>query len=320
MMILFFGAIAHGEEPQIPDVCEDKVLYGNETRQKFFDSRALDLECRSKLDLARLEYDKSNSHLNDAMAKPADRDTISHLEKEMLRQKKNLIAFLFQCGSCATHPVERRDIDDQIWYVSDGSCSVHGSTSTQMYKRAQSFLRGIRNYPQYLGGLTNVLEFVVVDPKNGKALWETNYPTASPVDIFISVRGPKVLGFLTAVSYFSRGTFGESSDGKEFSIQFNSKRPTMGFRAPRVYYLPAAGRVPGQLETERIEAQQVSLHTIRGSWCLNSDGNLRYFTAADFGELFQGSTALAGLMGTDLALSILRETLFDLSEVARGVH
>lgn len=307
--------------PEIPEPGEDKLLTGGVPMAEFLEKRAsANPHCTSKLPATRFEYDTAVSSLRAKIAAGADRLALLAAERISLARKKELISGVFECGECAVRNVERRVVGDSVWFVTDGSCGFHGDGAHESYSTIREFLGGVRNYPQYRGGLSHVLEFVAVDPRDGKILWDVNRVSSSIMDIFVSVRGPDLVGLVTSISYLFRGKFGETvlSDHSEFSIEFHSKRPTPGFRAPRVYYIPAPGLVSGQIERERIRANQIELKSVKGSWHIDSRGYMRYFTAADFSDVLSGSSAIAGLPGTELAYSVLSETLFDLSQIARG--
>ena len=307
--------------PEIPEPGEDKLLTGVVPMVEFLEKRAsANPRCTSQLPATRLEYDRAVSSLRAKIEAGADRRALLEAERVSLARKKELVSGVFECGECAVRNVDKRVVGDSVWFVTDGSCSFHGDGVYESYSAIREFLSGVRNYPQYRGGLSHVLEFVAVDPRNGKILWDVNQLPSSVMDIFVSVRGPDLVGLVTSISYLFRGKFGEAvlGDHSEFSIEFNSKKPTAGFRAPRVYYVPAAGLVSGQFERERIRANQIELKSVKGSWHIDSRGYMRYFTAADFGDVLSGSSGIAGLPGTELAYSVLSETLFDLSQIARG--
>ncbi len=315
------------EVPQIPSPGEDQVLTQGLSAREFFDRRLSDNECLSNLAAARSSFDEANRRVQELISAAAPTEAFEVAEATLYARKTALIKRVFQCGECAQRPVERREIEGnlgtQVWYVTDGSCSLHGDGAVGRYEKGRNFLKGIRNYPQKLGGLSHVLEFVAVDPQSGEILENLNTTEQSPLDIFISVRSADMNGLLNSISYFFRSTSGEkvSGDRKEYSIQFTSKRPTPGFRRPEVYFLPAAGKVAGQYDAQKRRATQWNLRNVKGSWYLSSDGYVRYFTAADFGELIENSFGLAELFLSEKnAAEVLGETLFDLSEISRGAR
>lgn len=315
------------EPPTIPPPGEDTVLMEGKPAREFFEKRFADSACRAQLGSVRTEYQESKEQLNQAIQQGVDSERLDELEQSTIDRKKRLISLMFKCGDCAMTSVERRDIEtpagSQVWYMTDGSCSLYGDGSEGRYQKARDFLRGTRNYPQYLGGFSHVLEYVAVDPKTGALLRDLNISPTPQLDIFISIRGVDFAGMHNAISYF----FGRAETEKvmpghsEYSIQFRSKKATPGFKRPPVFYLPAAGKVKGQFDLQKQPVTQWNIKNVMGSWYVNSDGYLRYFTAADFGELFEGTFGLAeAMVSEDSARDVLGDTLFDLAEVARGEH
>ncbi|MBI1859717.1 MAG: hypothetical protein HYR96_02210 [Deltaproteobacteria bacterium] len=326
-MSLFFSILmglvqlVFADAPTIPAGGEDTVLTGGLSPKEFFGKRLEVPACQAGLVVVRQGYVSAKANLEAAVKGAQSPDKIDSLEEIVLEKRKILVERTFQC-ECAMRPVKRTETGDgAIWFETHGSCWVGGADAAERYARARAFLNGIKNYPQYRGGFSHVLEFMPVDPKSGALLKELEKPQTPTTDVFISIRGADFGGSVNSISYyFGMESKTTSSLEKDNWIPFRSKKAPAGFKRPQVFFLPASGRVPGQADVQKRKSMQWNLRNVMGSWYINSDGYIRYFTAADFGELFEGTFGLAEAFSAGNAEEVLSDTLFDMAEVARGAR
>lgn len=292
------------QRPTMPPAAEDLALTQGLSAKDFFAARAQDKECVRELEATLALYQNLKKQLSQLKQQGAAAATLDAKQDEMREAKKVHLAYVKTCGPCATQSIHKEVIRTEYWYVTDGSCFIDPkdeATGLANFERAVSFLLNTGHYSKQNGGLTSILEFLLVDPKTGAILPHVaQVPVASPITTFIAVRGP--VGY--AFNYLFENRFElKSGDFKEFVIRFQTVKKPEGFVTPTVYDITAGGT--------KNATRPWNLNRVHGMWYITSRGYLRYHTAADF-ELnvpsFVGNAALPTLL----------ETLFDLSERSVG--
>ena len=199
-----------------------------------------------------------------------------------------LLKWMARCGECAVRPqgepiVIKKVTHTEVWYVSDGSCQL--DTGKSFEKLSQSLL-DMRQYPKKTGGFHALLEFIGYDGTTKKPI---EIATESPFEAFVAISGPVFLGIPTAASYYIKNEF--KKDENYFHLKFSATPPPPGYTYPT------------------LSVPQMRLSRVLGSWYVDRDGYIRYFTAADFGLKMQ--------YAADLASEIILDTLVQLTERAQ---
>lgn len=314
-LVLVFHAVSAVERPQIPPAGEDATLFKGKTAREFFKARAADTACQKDLAFARQSFVEQR----DALARllpGKDADRIDAQEAAMRRSRNGYLALLAKCGECATREIEKRVITlparTEVWYISDGSCQLNTEDKTVLagaYKKMAGSLTHLKQYPKedpraeadaplkLSQGFFNLLEFVGVDGQTGALAPKLDMVEKSPFHSFISVRGPDLGVVKLAAGYYAKNEI-KNHDEKFFHLTFEGERPPLGFKKPSVYVITASQR--------KTLAGALNIFSVMGSWYVNADGYLRYFTAADFG--------LSVKFMDQLAHEILLDTVAQLSE------
>ena len=230
----------------------------------------------------------------------------------MAGSREAYLEVLEACGPCATREIERRKMisvtKTEIWNISDGSCFLDPKKfGKPAYDRMVDLLSHVDHYAAYRPeGFRNILEFVALDSTTGDVHpeWTT---FDKPFFVFISVLGPTVFGETLTPQYVIQNVVNEKTQGDltRWVLNFKGVTPPRGFRTPDVYIHSASGR--------KTIARSLKLPSVLGQWNVDSAGNLRYFTAADFGAL-----GIASGFTSKLARQVILETLAHLYETGAG--
>lgn len=282
---LFGITLFAADRPVYPERGEDKVLTGGKTAREFFAERTKDSPCRRDL-LGLWEKYKTALKKLDDMKKAGDADMDEQYDL-VTNLRRSITLKNNECGECAAHPTKKIVIQTpartEVWYQSDGSCQLPFTDKAQLAKAfdtiRDSVLRA-KQHPHYADGLHHVLEVKAVDGKTGKFLPEVDLLGAEPQPVFVSVRGPEILGLLTAFSYVKNATWKDATvDGvRELVFKADGQRPPLGFQYPDVHSVKPSGAketVP--------PLRQKKVTQLLSYWYVSEDGYLRYFTAAEFG-------------------------------------
>lgn len=309
------------EPPALPSSCVDLDLVGSDGPRPFFEKRAQNPECRNKLDAAFRDHQALVAEIEALKAKrvsePAE---LAKQNKEIdalgagLKVKQAAIrASMLECGECTAKDAVALKVLGKVgksagtWFETDGSCQIPVSDPAVLEKAfsliSDSLLHAKR-YPLYSpGGFSNVLDFQVVDGLKFKP--EVDEFPPSPLNLGVWVRGPNNLPFLGAVAfrYFveAKYDFYENASAKEFTLSFTTTEDQKTIRAiefPDNVTDRSTSGLP-------LKVKPFSLARVRGLWCVNNDGYIRYYTAAEF----QFNVPFAA----DLAKDILLDTLITLS-------
>ncbi len=290
------------ERPPVPSDCVDLELVGAGGPRPFFEKRAENAQCRTQLDAAFLEYETTRAKIE---ALKAERDPaaaaddaklvaqnkqIDSLGADLKTKRAAILGFMQECGECATKDVTALTVmpkmgrGKEAWYETDGSCQIP-STETAVLEKAFSSISDslvhAKRYPLYSpGGFANVLDFQVVDGLDFKSDVDAFPP--SPLNLGVWVRGLKLPGFdfSLAFRYFIEAKYGTQNRGatKEFSLSFSTVEDPDVLRA-----LKFPDDVKDRSPSGRpIEVIPKNLLNVRGLWCVNSEGYIRYYTAAEF--------------------------------------
>ncbi len=287
---VFFFSTAVGladERPVLPKPGPDLTLTGGKSPAEFFGARLANAACADRLKKAR-----------EAWVAKADSASVREAYLDTLEA----------CGPCATREIESRKIisvtKTEVWNISDGSCYLDPKKyGKPAFDRMVKFLSHTDNYPAYkAGGLRNILEFVPLDPQTGalKPEWLT---FDKPFYVFISVLGPTIFGETMSPQYVILNELKEA-EGK-WSLSFTGVTAPKGFRPPDVYLQAPSGK--------KSLVRPLRLPSVLGQWHLDAEGNLRYYTAADFGSL-----GFVSGFTSKLARHIILETLAHLYEAGAG--
>lgn len=281
---------------------EDTVLVGKDGAKKFFDARKEKMNCRRDLEKARTRWKKANTDLKKLVADKADAKDIDAQSETLLKEKKEFLEFMQECGECATRTtIETRAVREPSykadWYVSEGSCQLDlpkAEDGKKYLKTIGDSLLDITKYAHYWpGGFADVMEFKLVDHATG-AISDKKKIEASPYYAYVVTRGLD-LGILIGPSYYIKSPW--ERDEKKFVLTFETEKAHRNFRAPRVDWVSASGR--------KRQVRAVPLPGAMGLWYVDDKGYLRYATAADFpgGIEFDVEMAWEILLGTLLAVS-----------------
>lgn len=305
LIFLSFSALVFGADakaPTIPPKGIDTVLVGKSPRD-FFKERAKDTDCRKTLKDKLVDLRKERGELKRIIADKGSVREIDAQEVKVKEARKAILVPMAKCGQCAVQKVEERVVSTtagrQLWYITDGSCQVETSDPKHLeagFKKMAGSLLDLREYrshfPNKTVGMADLREFVEVNHETGKFLPAAKIET-SPFYTFISVRGPTP-GFQTLSTYYVKNEFTPIKD--DFYLKFNGVKPPFTITTLKDY--TAGGTV--------VPVFQINLKTVIGSWYVNPDGYLRYFTAADF--------AGASLFGSAPAHDILLSTIVEVWE------
>jgi hypothetical protein len=310
------------EPPALPTSCVDLELVGPEGPRPFFEKRAQNPECRNKLKAALQDQQalvaKIETLKAERAAEPAKltekNKKIDDLGPDLKAAQAAVRAAMLECGECTTKDVVALNVLGKVgignsgatWYETDGSCQIP-STDSKVLENAFAVISDslvhAKSYPLYSpGGFANVLDFQIVDGLTFKP--EADEFPPSPLNLGVWVRGPKlpVVGGV-AFRYFVEANYGFQDRGatKEFSLSFSTIEDGKTLRA-----LKFPDNVKDQSTSGLpMNVKPIGLAKVRGLWCVNTDGYIRYYTAAEF-PLNVSSAA-------DLAKDILLDTLITLS-------
>lgn len=301
-----------GERPVLPEPGPDSKLTGGKTPADFFGARLENQECQTKLKSVRDELVTSEGAVKRLVAEKAQAYLIERAEKVVAGSREAYLDGLEICGPCATREIERRKIisltKTEMWNISDGSCYLDPKKfGKPAYERMVKFLSHVDNYAAYrTNGLRNILEFVALDSTSGEVHpeWTT---FDKPFYVFISVLGPSFLGETMSPQYVILNEVKEKTEAdlSRWSLSFRGVTAPRGFRVPDVYQYSASGR--------KSIVRSLKLPSVLGQWHVDTAGNLRYYTAADFGAL-----GIASGFTSKLARHVILETIAHLYEAGAG--
>jgi len=299
------------ERPVLPEVGPDKKLTGGNPAA-FFSARAADLRCQEKLTPARHSLVAAEKEVIKLVEEKSAASVIERAERNVAAARETYLDVLEICGPCATREIEKRKLitvtKTEIWNISDGSCYLDEKKfGKPAFERMLKYLARTDSYAAYRkGGLRNILEFVPIDPGTGTLRPEW-LVFDKPFFVFISVMGPTILGETLSPQYVILNETKEVN-AKEFShwgLSFKGVPAPRGFNVPDVYVHSASGR--------KTLTRALKLPSVLGQWYIDNKGNLRYFTAADFGML-----GIASGFTTKLARQVILETLAHVYEIGAG--
>jgi hypothetical protein len=232
----------------------------------------------------------------------APSDELDSQEKKVNQLRDSVLAKLEECGECATKEIEHRTVytpkGTQRWYIADGSCylpalNLSSAQIRAIFDKATAKMLNNGRYTKQDLGIPSILAFDKVDETTGKVL-PPGLAESSPFHIYLSVKGPSMLGIVSAFNYFIKNEFEKKKDGEleETIIRFNQAKMPEGFVAPEKIYDTTFGG-------KKTAAFARNLSDVQGLWYFNSEGYFRYYTAADFG------------ISLSLADSFARKTLLE---------
>ncbi len=301
-----------GPAPSIPTPGEDTILTGGLTAREFFEKRASDAACVDDLkkekaaegailtkiaDLKKSRAGKTGTDLD------AINDQIDALEPDLTKARNTMLDRMEMCGECATRPLDPVESDvilpngrkdptkTQKWYVSNGSCQIPTKDPKilkEIFNTVSQSLIETEKYPKTAeGGFANILNFKVANNKDLTPTADNVFPAATPekpINVYLWVLGPK-LG-AQFIFYYYLKSFHETKTNAAGLSEFRMDFETTGDPrlkgswkvpgAPDVSDSALSGRVRGDLTI------RMPLNSVKGQWYVNSDGYIRYFTAAEF--------------------------------------
>jgi len=290
------------ERPVIPEPKVDTVLTNGKTVQEFFQERQSNQKCWDNLQALRAEHRKERNSLIQGIKEKAPSSQLDEQEKKVNNLRDSLLAKLEECGECATRPIEHRTVyapkGTQRWYIADGSCylptlKLNPSQLRAVFDKATAKMLNNGRYTKTDLGIPSILVFDKIDMETGKVL-PPGLAESSPFHIYLSVKGPSMLGIVSAFNYFIKNEFEKKSEQglEETILKFTQAKAPQGFSAPEKIYDTTAGG-------KKTSAFVRNISDVQGLWYFNSEGYFRYYTAADFG------------ISLSLADSFARKTLLE---------
>ncbi len=329
-----FAWAATTKRPTVPLTTDGKSLgvdvrLGMGKPRDFFEARSRDAACMADLARAKADYKAFQKQIRDLKAKrpvagpstpePKDlNDQIDALGVEQRKQRSKLLAIMEKCGECAVQSVVPLKITTaaktETWYESDGSCQFpvkDQSVLDTAFKKISDSLTHAKRYPHFSeGGFNSILEFQVANvTKDATTNAITSVAFDKTIDAFPSpqtylaiwVRGPQIFGTTFAFQYFIASEYKHYSVGsqKEFELKFETVATKEKVKFPDIQDFFPSGR-------PRPKLKQTELPNVVGAWYLNSDGYVRYYTAAQFEIQIKAAE--------QAARATLLDTLADLSD------
>jgi hypothetical protein len=327
----------YAERPKVPAPGVDADLVGANGPRAFFEKQASDAACVSDLGKVRSEYRTILTEIEslkkarpkstkadgteDAALKTAN-DAIDAKGVSLKEKRKELLALMQKCGECSAQDVKPWKVKPtpkrpqaEMWYVTDGSCQIPSKDTKVLesaFQEVSNSLVHAKSYPAYSpGGFGNVLEFQLAKVTGAGPTVkveflpkEDKFP-ASPIHLGIWIRGFEAFNNLFAFRYFIKANyeFKDANGLKEFWLTFNTVDDDISTQKKVVFPdtvtdLTTSGRVK--------KVKPNNLKNVQGLWYLNSDGYIRYYTAAVFP--FPNDNL------AELGKNILLDTLTTLSE------
>lgn len=300
-LFVSFGALANNP-PVIPEAKVDTVLTGGKPVAEFFQSRISNEACFSELQKLRGQHREERNKLVALVKAKGTPEQLDSQEKVVNRLRDSVLTKLEECGECATREIEHRTVyspkGTQRWYIADGSCylptlKLSASQLRAAFDKATARMLNNGRYTKQDLGIPSILVFDKVDETNGKVL-PPGLAETSPFHIYLSVKGPSMLGMVSAFNYFIKNEFEKKKEGEveETVLRFSQAKIPEGFVAPEKIYDTTFGG-------KKTSAFVRNISDVQGLWYFNSEGYFRYYTAADFG------------ISLSLADSFARKTLLE---------
>jgi hypothetical protein len=321
-----FSSIA--ARPAVP--INDGMALGVDARlasgkpREFYESRAkANPDCVKDLDKAKEDFREvakqikelkaKRSGLKDAEVDAINKD-IDRLGADLGKKRSVVLKWMDKCGECSVQEVTGVKVASvsrtENWYVSDGSCQIPSKDPAVLkaaFKKISESLQHAKRYPHYSeeGGFTNILDFQIAKVETkGKDITKISFDPK--VDLFtgaqnflgIWVRGIPGFNF----RYFISAEQKLSPSEDAFHLKFETV-PSELIKLKEVPF-PEISDYTASGKATPVKAS--SLKNVIGAWYLNSDGYLRYYTAAEFLFMFDKLK--------DIARSTLLDTLWELSE------
>lgn len=308
----------------------DKDGKGPADPRAYYELRSRDAACMADLAKAKTEYSKqlkairtlkdSRPAAGSGAPEPVEiNNKIDLLGKQLAAQRSTLLNAMNRCGECSVEAVIPHVIKTaaktEVWYESDGSCQIPSKDKDVLkkaFQRISDSLTHAKRYPHHAeGGFGSILDFQIAQvnttPEGATSVKfddKLDAFTGLPTYLAIWVRGPKLLpGATPAFQYFIRSenkAYG-TTDLNEFELKFETvSDPKIKNKVifPTIQDRSTSGRP--------LPAKQQTLPNVIGAWYLNSDGYLRYYTAAEFPFKFPGLE--------EIARYTLLDTLAELSD------
>lgn len=325
--------LSAAERPKIPvDGVDTTLLVDAQGKsvspREFFEKKSSDAACVADLARLKKEFRQQYQELQALKAKrstPVGQEDAAIEAKyaEMDKKRDEALVLLEKCGECSTRPLDRISVlaatGKEDWYVSNGSCQIPTKDKAALkvsFEKVKQSLLNTKYYPKRAHrGFDNILEFKFVTPTaNGYTMSDadTDLP-ATPFDLFVAVRGPKVFQLLS-FNYFIKARHATSvvdpsarvsSEENKFSLEFENQAPTetAKLQFPEVFDYTASGKA--------ISTSELKLPQIQGKWFLTDDGYIRYYTAAALpANIIPKNSNMFEVLGR----KILIDSLMDLSE------
>lgn len=307
-LLLLGSAATASVRPQIPPACVDSELMKGQTPQEFFGARAKQTTCRQEVAVLKAQFVAERARL----ATLTGANALDDQAEKMDKARKAWLRKLDECGNCATRGEIRKHSTGgrtEYWYIADGSCLIEGQDEADVVRsfevKADSLLTA-KGYPHNQpGGIPAIMEYAYVDPSGALLEDVEKVAVGTPFLSYLVVGGPDVpvVGRIGYRYLFGNETRFDTVDGvREFHHTFEGKSFPRGFRHPSVEETLASGR--------KRAVRAMDLTRVQGKWCLNSEGYLRYYTAADLG--------MDLTYAYDLAIDILLVTLETMYERGLG--
>ena len=322
--LLFCSGVVLGADsrPTLPAPQPSLNWMKNKSAREFFSERSKSQDCQVSLLEKKQGYQEARQQLKELLTQ-RDLDAIDKQEIVMRRARDSYLEEMRQCGDCAIGEMKSKAFvspeGSATWYLSGGHCQIpipqeKPQELKKAYERVTDFLTHLKRYPkensrqgadtplQLSQGFYYMLDFVAVDPDSGSLLKDWDEVKDSPFFAFLAVKGIEIFGQKTAVTYYIKNTIESSEEDSYFHLTFKGERPPENFQRPELSWIPASRR--------KQAVMPMRIPSVIGSWYVNQDGYLRYYTAANFGVSVK--------FAEGLAQSILLDTLATLLERGMG--
>lgn len=279
--------------PTIPTTGVDAKLMNNQTPQAFFAARKNQTACRGELTTLKAAYVAEKEGLAKLLG-TSGLDAIDAQGARMEKSRDTWLEKVSECGNCASQPMELRKIASagrtEYWYIADGSCLVDGPNANGLlasYIAKKDSLLTADAYRHYAGGFPTVLDYHFIDPATGQKQNLAKQTGAAPFFSFIAIRGPVIAGMQASFGYVFKNEVAETQNNgvTEFSHTFQAERVDKFTYPNSVQQHLPSGR--------QRRAQLLKLSRVQGKFFLNSEGYIRYYTAADLGMDLEYAKKLA---------------------------